>query len=410
MAHPDIAASMARSMSIEAKQKESAEPATTADEGADASGSEETSEESSSGEGGEDGADSSDGDGAGEGEEEGGDESGSQDTESDDTTAEEDDSESSAAEQASGEEGQTEDDESEEKPEAPKWDEEEQKAVKDWFGKDADKVKPDPVAKKLLKIARDNHAKVKELTQQGAVLNDHIAGLGELILNQDFEGLNAIAEELGGEKLPFDTRTHEDLMKEAAASYNAFFDTLEKGLKEKPEVWELVQKVLDPLYRKTEKAIADLEKKAVLKQAAEVGRKAAGKPVKGSVSKDLETKATQNFTDLKSKDPEAQARFDALKPFIQGGVLRDKNRIYSLNPQLADKLGKAVEFHANFDKKYLPKIRASVEKELKARGAIKAPPPGRKPEGSRPGGQAPAKSTKNFNHYAGPKILERLQR
>jgi hypothetical protein len=396
-------------MKIEGKQK-SAESATTADKGADkAPASEETSGESSSEEGGEDGADTDTGSDAGEGNEGG--ESDPQESESDDTTAEEGESDASSEEQASGEEGEnSEDDESEdEKPAAPKWDDEEQKVVKDWFGKDAGKVKPDETTKKLLKIARDNQAKATETTQQVAVLNGHIAGLGELFLNQDFEGLNAIAEELGGEKLPFDIRKPEDRMKEVAGGYNAVFDALEKGLKDKPDVWAAVQAALNPIYERSSQQIAQLKEEALLKRAEETGRKAAGKPVKGSISKELETKATQNFTDLKAKDPEAQARFDALKPYLEGGILRDKNRIYALNHKLADELGKAVEFHKNFAKKYLPKVRESLKAELKAQNALKAPPSGRKPEGERPsGGKAPANPNK-FDTFAGQKILERLR-
>lgn len=408
MAHPDIAASMARSMSIEAKTQKSTEPATTADADADkGASSEQTSGESSSEEGGEEGADKTVGDGAG-GEAEGG-ESGSANTESDDTTAEGEDSDADPEEQASGEDGEEADDESDNKPDAPKWDEDEQKVVKDWFGKEADKVKPDPVTKKLFKIAKDNQAKVKELTQQSAALNDNIAGFGGLILDHDLEGLNAIAEELGAEKLPFDTRTPEDHMKETVEGYNAFYDTLKAGLKDNAQAWALVEAALDPIYQKTMEKIGKLKDESTILKATEAGRKAAGKPVKGSINKDLETKSTQNFTDLKSKDPEAQARFDALKPYLQAGILKDKNRIYAQNPKLADELGKAVEFHNNFAKKYLPKIRESLKAELKAQNALKAPPTSRKPEGERPGGKASAKTPQSFDTFAGKKILERLR-
>jgi hypothetical protein len=411
MAHPDIAASMARSMKIEAKTTKSAESATTADEGADTgTASEETSGESSSEEGGEDGADTDTGSDADEGNEGG--ESDSQDTESDDTTAEGEESDADPEEQASGEDGEeSEDDESEdEKPDAPKWDEDEQKAVKDWFGKEADKVKPDPVVKKLVKIARDNQAKAQDGTQQVAALNGHIAGLGELILNQDFDGLNAIAEELGGEKLPFDTRKPEDRMKEVAAEYNSVFDTLEKGLKDQPEVWKAVVAALDPVYQKTTEQIGKFKEEMLLNKAREEGRKAGGKPVKGSITNELKAKSTANFTDLKAKDPEAQARFEALKPFFNAGILRDKDRIYALSPKVADELGKAVEFQTNFAKKYLPKIREALKEELKAQRALKAPPSSRKPEGERPsGGKPAAQPNKNFNAFAGKKILEKLR-
>lgn len=410
MAHPDIAASMARSMKIETKATKSAESVTTADEGADTgSASEETSGESSSGEGGGGSADTEAGSDAGEGNEGG--ESDPKETKSDDTTAEEEESDASSEEQASGEEGEDlEDNESEdEKPDAPKWDEDEQKAVKDWFGKEADKVKPDPVVKRLVKIARDNQAKAQDGTQQVAALNGHIAGLGELILNHDFEGLNAIAEEVGGARLPFDTRTPEDRMKEVADEYNSVFDTLEKSLKGDPEIWKAVQSALDPIYQKTTEQIARFKEESLLNKAREEGRKAGGKPVKGSIGNELKAKSTQNFTDLKAKDPEAQARFEALKPYFSAGILRDKDRIYALSPKVTDELGKAVEFQANFAKKYLPKIRESLKAELKAQNALKAPPSSRKPEGERTsGGKAPA-NTNKFDTFAGKKILERLR-
>lgn len=409
MAHPDIMESMRRSMATGSPASESTETDTTA-EGSEEASSEEADAGTPAEEGDGDGADGQDGDGAGEGEE-GSDESGSHESESDETTAEGEDGDASQEEQASEEGEESEGEKPEEEKPADKWDAEEEKAVKDWLGKDAAKLKADPVTRKLLKIARDNHASALEAKQTTSALNDHIAGIGELLLEHNFEKLNELAEELGADKLPFDARTPDDLMKEAAETYNAVYDALEKGLKENKEAWALVQNALDPYYRKVEGKIQKLKEDATIRKAEQAGRKAAGRPVRGSLGKQLEDLSIQHFTDLKAKDPKAQARFDALKKYASGGLLRDMKRLYAHNPKLADELGKHVEFSVNFQKEYLPKIRKAMEGELKAKKLLKAPPSGRRTESGPTGGAgaAPKPKVSNFDHYAGNRIASRLR-
>lgn len=418
----DVLSSMKRTVSREVKETkaaekkpQSAESTTTAEKADKTAGSEETDDATASSEGGEEGTDNKAekaGGDAGLGIE-GSDESGSDDSDTQDTTATEEDSEASTEEEASEEDDEEEADDEEPAADTSKkkWEKEDQDALTAWLGKEAAKLPLTDATRKLVKIARDNNAAALESKQTVSVLNDHIAQLGEAIVNHDVEALQSIAEELGGEKLPFDTRTYDDKAKEIADGYNETYDALEAALKGKPDIWAAVQDSLAAIEKKTMSKIGKYKEDALLERARNAGREASGKPAKGTINKSLETKANQNFTDLKSKDAKAQDRFEALKPFFAGGLLRDKNRIYALNPKLADKLGEAVEFHANFAKVHLPKIREALKAELKAQKLLKAPPSGRKEAETSGGGPAKGKSTaKNFNHHAGRKIMDRWAR
>lgn len=421
--HEDVMASLKRTMKREEKaKKESAEDTTTAGDGLDeGAAAEDDDPEASGDEGGEDGAgkggEGGEGDDAGDAElnleeEEGSeDEPGSDETESDDTTADGEESEASPEEQASEEEGEPEGDEPEGEDSKSKWDKEQQKAIEAIFGKkDAAKVECNPATRKLLKIASDNKAALQREKQQVALLNDHISELGGAVLDHNLEALNAIAEELGGEKLPFDTRTPMDKAKELVDGFNAVYDALKKGLPK--EIFDQVEDALGDVHDGIQEKVAAFKEEMTLKKAEEAGRRASGKRTKGGISKELEAKSTQNFTDLKSKDPEAQARFEALKPYFSGGILRDSKRLYALNPRLVDELGKHVEFSVNFQKKYLAKIRKSFERAQKVRKNLKAPPAGGRPQGARtparPGGAPAPSRTSNFNKFAGQKYAERF--
>lgn len=353
-------------------------------------------------EGGEAGADHED---------EGGDGSGSENSESEGTTAEGDEGET-PEEQApeGGEDEETDGEGDAPKPKATeddpagKWDADEQKDLETWGLKDA---KPTEETRKIVKIARDNHKTVQELKQQQAQSSDYLAAVGNALVNHDVENLNAMIEELGGEKLPFDVRTEESQIKEVTDGFNAFFDALEKGLTK--EEFAKAQTALAPVYAQTKSQVDKLEKKIMERQASDAAVKKLGMtPVKGKYLEGLKAKADKNFALLVREDKKAEAYMKVLEPIFKSGtVLQNPSKAYAMAPQAVHELGEALYFKRNFEKEFLPVLKKEWEAAAKLK-RIGAPPPSGKKGGSP---EAPASSkdpNRKFNHFAGNRLLKRV--
>jgi hypothetical protein len=405
--------SMRTHMAKEVKDAPAADNGKSADSSTTAE--DQTSEKAASGspegeKGGDEGTDQDDGsDGSGS------------DTDSEGTTAGEGDGTSTSEQALEGEgdgEDDSTDDESEDedkaKASAGKLDEDEQKAVEAWLGEASKKLPVTPETRKLLKIAKDNHAAVQAANQEIAVKNDYLAAVGNAVVNHDVETLNAMAEELGGEKLPFDLRTEEDQIKEHTESYNTVFDALEASLKGTPEVWAAVQRALSPVQAKTQKAIDQLEKKIMVRQASdEAVKKVGGKPVKAKYLEEMESKADKNFTALFKADAKAKDNMEILKPlFKKGTVFQTFAKAYAMAPNEVNELGEALDFKRNFQAKYYPELKKKIEAELKLRRNVKAPPSGKKSDSTGAGDpqKSNSKETNRYNAKVGSKLMERFGR
>jgi hypothetical protein len=287
-----------------------------------------------------------------------------------------------------------------------KWDADQSKVIKAWLGDKAAKLPDTPETRALLKIAQDNNAEVGKLKQQSAGLGAIVQEFGNALFDHDYEAINKVVEELGGDPLPFDNRTTQDRIKEIITPYNEIFETLEKALPK--EVFAQVTLALAPVEAEYRTKLSKLDREDVIRAAKEEGAKAAGRPQKGAKSAELKSTANKNYTDLKVKDPEAVARFDSLKPFFSDGrVLQDLNRAYAHAPEKIDELGKHVEFSTNFQKKYLPKIRETFRKEFDLQRRTKAPKSGQRSGNTAPktGGKP---KTDNFQTYAQNALAKRF--
>jgi hypothetical protein len=378
--------------------KKSAESSTTAE----AKAKEKTPAESSAGEGGAAGTDDKN---------KGGDASGSQDTKSKGTTADEDEGTSSDEKAPEGDddgEAAGKDDESKPKEEADesagKLEEEEAKALEAWGLKD---FKPTAENRKLLKIAKDNQAKVQEYQQTAAATNDYMAALGNSLVNHDIENLNAIVQELGGDKIPFDLRTEEDQVKEITDNYNAFYDALEKSLP--AEVFAQVQKALAPVHSETQKKLGVLEKKLLIREAGvEAAKKAGNVPVKGKYLDNLKGKADKNFVELFKADAKAKDNMKILEPIFKLGTdLQNPSKAYAMAPQVVNELGEALDFKRNFQTKYLPDLQKQWEAAAKLKRAAKPPPSGNKGESRGTGDSSSTPSGINHNRFVGARLLQK---
>lgn len=401
----DLMGSMRASIQNESKADEkpaaaSAEDTTTAE----GETSEKEGKATAGTEGGDEGAD----------DEKGGDASGSDNTDSDGTTAEDEAGASSEEQALEGEdegdetpEGDEPADDKKPKAEAGKWDEEELKAAKDWG---LESLKPTAETKKLLKIARDNHAAVQAAQQQVAVHNDYLAAVGNSLVNHDIKDLNTMIQELGGEPIPFDVRTEEDQVKEVSDGYNAFYDALKAaGLPD--DAWALVTKAIAPLHDAAKAKVTALEQKMSRKQLKEDVVKDLGHaPVKGKYMDGLKGKADKNFIDLVKSDPAADKHMKALEPYFKmGTILQNPSKAYAMAPKAINEIGQAVHFMKNFEKEFLPDIKKKWEAELKLKKLGKPPPSGNKGE-SREGGDTskPQSSTQKQNHFVGRRLLARV--
>lgn len=393
--------SMRATIATEAKPadsgKESADSAITAGD--------ETSENTETPTGGSEGGDESADDNGSDG-------SGSDESESGDGTAEGEEG-SSTEEQASEDEeaegDKSEEDDSEEtKPKADasgKWEAEEQKSLETWGLKDA---KATPEMKKLLKIARDNHKAEQEQRQQVVQSNDYLAAVGNALVNHDVENLNAMIEELGGEKLPFDLRTEEKQIAELTEGFNEFYDALEKGLSK--EDFAKAQTALNGVYTKTNNAISKLNQKILARQAGDEAVKKLGvTPVKGKYLDGLKAKADQNFSVLFKEDAKAKAYMDILQPFFKKGtILQNPSKAYAMAHQDVNELGKALYFMKNFEKEFMPELKKQWEAAAKLKRIGKPPPSGKKGDSQ----ETPAKKTpganSKFNNYAADRLMRRV--
>jgi hypothetical protein len=268
-----------------------------------------------------------------------------------------------------------------------------------------DGLKFDEKTAKLAKIAKDNAAAVREQMQQVSALHNQFNFLGGAVLDHDLDSLDQIAESLGGTKLPFDRRTFEDRKKEVVEPFNEIFDALKAAFD--PESFAVISQALSPIAKKNEGRLSKIDREALLDESRQEARKEAGKPARGKVKEGMEKQAHANFVDLKSKDPAAEARAAALKPYFTSGLL-NMNRAYSQQPKEVDELGKAVEFTKNFKTKYLPEIRKQIEAELKVRKSTQPPPRGNKSSPSAGASKpAAASSHRSQNHFVANRLAQR---
>lgn len=305
-----------------------------------------------------------------------------------------------------GEEGETPEQEAPaegEEPAAKKWEEEDQKQLKEWG---LEGMPANEHTRKLAKIARDNQKAFTEERTKVTALSSQFQFLGQALSDGDLNAVDEICDVLGADRLPFDRRTIDDQIKEVADGYNEIYDTFKAAFT--PEDFAVIEKVLGKLEQKAKARLSDLKDK---KKASEIEANVAkrfGAPVKGGAKAALEKAAHTAFVNLKAKDPQAERHMNALKPYFESTLL-NFNGGYARQPEKVDELGKKVAFYDDFKTVHLPKLRKQIEDELKLRRSVKAPPPSRGSTTAQPSGK-PATRNANQNHFVAQKLAARFQR